>query len=294
MGQKMSDILEQLAGEHGLQAHVGTLRRYVLPCVGFDVLPEATSDSLGESRLGGSPDVPNGFVLPTAKGKPLDFLLQLKLDELPRHGLSERLPATGLLSFFYDLNEQPWGYDPKELDGFRVFHFPERATLERVEIGSEFAMSPSALRFWRAWSLPSYGSRVGDRLLEELRSAPHKDEEFDQLHELSHALFRSAAPNPDGPSHRIGGHSDNVQGDMQLEAQLVMNGLYCGDASGYNDPRRAKLESTCEEWQLLLQLDSDDDAGFMWGDCGMLYFWLRDQDLANGDFSRTWMSLQCC
>ena len=40
----------------------------------------------------------------------------------------------------------------------------------------------------------------------------------------------------------------NVQGDMQLEAQLVMNGLYCGDPSGYHDPRAAKLEKTCEEW----------------------------------------------
>jgi hypothetical protein len=35
-------------------------------------------------------------------------------------------------------------------------------------------------------------------------------------------------------AHRILGHSTNIQGDMQLEAQLVTNGLYCGDPSGYN------------------------------------------------------------
>lgn len=293
MGQEMADHLARLAVEHGLESHVDTLRRYLLPCVGFDVLPGGCKDAVGESRLGASPDVPNDFVLPTAKGKPLDFLLQLNLEELPRHGLSERLPATGVLSFFYDLNEQPWGFDPKELDGFRVFHFPDHSRLQRVEIESKFALSPGALRFWRAWSLPSYGSRAGDRLFEELGSGPEAEEEFDQLHDLSRALFRAEALEPDGPSHRIGGHSDNVQGDMQVEAQLVMNGLYCGDETGYNDPRSAELELTCEEWQLLLQLDSDDDAGFMWGDCGMLYFWLRNHDLANRTFSRTWMSLQC-
>jgi uncharacterized protein YwqG len=80
---------------------------------------------------------------------------------------------------------------------------------------------------------------------------------------------------------------------MQLEAQLVMNGLYCGDPSGYRDPRAAELERTCEQWSLLLQLDSDDDAGLMWGDLGMLYYWARSADVNQQDFSKTWMTLQC-
>lgn len=294
MGQEMADHLERLAIEHGLQAHIDTLRRYLLPCVGFDVAPSANNDAIGESRLGGVADVPDGFVIPSAKGRQLEFLLQLNLEGLPRHGLSERLPTSGLLSFFYDLKEQPWGFDPKELDGFRVFHFPDRTMLRPSEVRSEFSLASSALQFWRAWSLPSYSSRVGDRFQDELRSALDSDEEVDNLYSLSQALFRCEAPKPEGPSHRIGGYSHNIQGDMQLEAQLVMNGLYCGNATGYNDPRRADLEPSCEDWQLLLQLDSDDDAGFMWGDCGMLYFWLRHQDLANRDFARVWMSLQCC
>ena len=45
---------------------------------------------------------------------------------------------------------------------------------------------------------------------------------------------------------------------------------------------------------LLLQLDTDDDAGMTWGDCGMLYFWITKQDLEAGRFENTWMVLQCC
>ena len=289
----MADLLEQLVTQHGLDQKLDVLRRYVLPCVGFSLTPQRGSDTLGASRLGGSPDVPAGFELPTASRRPLEFLLQLKLDELPRHGLSERLPPDGLLSFFYDLREQPWGFDPKELDGFRVFYFRAADGLEPVSIESEYTLPERSLCFWRAWSLPAYGSRSGERLYEDLQITIQNEDEWNRLDSLSHALFRSEAPTRDGPAHRIGGHSENQQGDMQLEAQLVMNGLHCGNAKGYQDRRRRELESSCEEWQLLLQLDSDDDAEFMWGDCGMLYFWLREHDLQNQDFSRSWMGLQC-
>jgi uncharacterized protein YwqG len=80
---------------------------------------------------------------------------------------------------------------------------------------------------------------------------------------------------------------------MQLEAQLVSNGLYCGDPSGYNDPKAKELEAGADDWLLLLQLDSDDHADLMWGDVGMLYYWIRTDDLINRRFRRSWMTLQC-
>ena len=43
----------------------------------------------------------------------------------------------------------------------------------------------------------------------------------------------------------------------------------------------------------LAQIDSDDDAGWMWGDAGTLYFGTRNADLANSDLDRAWMVLQC-
>lgn len=80
---------------------------------------------------------------------------------------------------------------------------------------------------------------------------------------------------------------------MELECQLASNGLYVGNSSGYDDPRRPALEPGAVDWQLLLQIDSDDDVGMMWGDVGMLYFWVRKQDAERADFSNVWMVLQC-
>ena len=40
-------------------------------------------------------------------------------------------------------------------------------------------------------------------------------------------------------------------------------------------------------------LDSDEALGFMWGDLGMLYFWIREQDARRRAFDKTWFAVQC-
>jgi uncharacterized protein YwqG len=104
----------------------------------------------------------------------------------------------------------------------------------------------------------------------------------------------TAAAYGNAPRHQIGGFPSTVQGDeMEVECQLVSNGLYCGDSSGYENPRAAALRAGAADWRLLLQLDSDDDLGTMWGDLGTLYFWIREQDARAPRFESTWLVLQC-
>ena len=79
---------------------------------------------------------------------------------------------------------------------------------------------------------------------------------------------------------------------MELECELVSNGINCGRFLP-NDPRVERLSKTSAQWSLLLQVDSDDDAGMMWGDVGRLYFWIRKSDLEDANFSDVWMILQC-
>lgn len=80
--------------------------------------------------------------------------------------------------------------------------------------------------------------------------------------------------------HQIGGYPCPVQSDS-MEAQR------------HDIARRLGQPSDMADWRLLLQLDTDDDAGMMWGDVGSLYFWVREQDARAGDFSKIWMILQC-
>jgi uncharacterized protein YwqG len=80
---------------------------------------------------------------------------------------------------------------------------------------------------------------------------------------------------------------------MQLECQLANSGIYGGRPSDYQDPRVAALRAGAADWRLLLQVDSDDAAGMMWGDVGRIYYWIRAQDLAARRFDQAWLILQC-
>jgi uncharacterized protein YwqG len=46
------------------------------------------------------------------------------------------------------------------------------------------------------------------------------------------------------------------------------------------------------DWQLLLQVDSDEHAEMRWATAGMVYYWIKLADLRAGRFDETWLVLQ--
>ncbi len=54
-----------------------------------------------------------------------------------------------------------------------------------------------------------------------------------------------------------------------------------------------QLEGGAAEWMPLLNVDTDDEASWMWGDAGTLYYWIRRPDLLADRFDRVWMIFQC-
>src|SRR5262245_31854681 len=72
------------------------------------------TDAPSFSHFGGSPSLPAGLVWPERNGAPLNFMARLSLAELHRALPVEWLPPSGALLFFYDVEDQPWGFDPKD------------------------------------------------------------------------------------------------------------------------------------------------------------------------------------
>ena len=232
------------------------------------------------SKLGGSPSLPPGVEWPSWKGTPLAFLAQIDLSELPRPIPMDDWPSDGILYFFYHPEQETWGFDPDDRGSWRVLYSPSQASPPPRALGLDPAFPEHFLRLEPIRSLPAT-----ERL--DLPSEEISDEAFDCAEELKKAPF-------DGePQHQMGGYPNPVQSDsMELESQLASNGVYCG-GPGQDDPRVADLESGAGEWKLLLQIDTDEVADMMWGDSGMIYFWIRASDLKNKDFSNVWMILQC-
>jgi uncharacterized protein YwqG len=220
----------------------------------------------------------------SASEQPLAFLCQLSLRDLRAAARLPGWPAEGSLAFFYDPSQE-WGFDPLSRGHFRVLGISGHEELvprqPPADLSQDALFPERHFTFSPEWTLPSrvmFGDDCHTIFDDEYR------ELFEQLMPLS----------LDGqPVHRCGGHPQDIQGDMRLECQLVTNGIYCGGPSGYQDPRRQLLEPGAADWELLLQIDSDPDRlGWLWGDNGRVYFWVRRQDLSTFHFDNSWSIMQ--
>lgn len=276
---------KELLKRHSLERLEHILERYEMPAIAFE--PRDVPKLRSQSQLGGDPMLPPKYKWPESHGRHLDFVLQVDMSDTAPLDPGSVLPSSGLLTFFYDTEEQPWGFDPKELDGFRV-EFVTGPDLERTSAPGDCETLPQRfLDFRRVLTVPAIGSRAYDLFDKE---AQMSEDELNAYFSFSRE-YEEQYYSESKPRHHLLGFSANIQGDMQLEAQLVSHGLYCGDSSGYDDRRAADLKAGIDDWMLLLQLDSDEHM--MWGDVGMLYFWIRSEDLAARRFDKVWMALQC-
>lgn len=244
------------------------------------------SSGAGLSRIGGLPSLPDGMAWPEWKGKPLSFICQLNLAEIPEACDRQGLPKSGMLYFFYDQEQSTWGFDPKDQGSWRVLYVAappadDMARLAPPGLAKDAVFKEKRVSFSPVKTYPDWQD-------ERVSALELNDEQWDAYTDLCGKVF------DDGPQHHLLGYPSPVQGnDMDLECQLVSNGLYCGDETGYQAAKVKELESGRADWMLLFQLDTDDDTNMMWGDCGMIYFWIRKQDLQEGRFDKCWMILQC-
>jgi uncharacterized protein YwqG len=241
---------------------------------------EKDNIKLGKSKFGGQPDLPKDVDwFKESNGKSLSFIAQLNLSEIVNLEMAKSLPKKGVLYFFYSSEQEAWGYDYNDKDKFQVFFANELNNIETKQIPTdlnEFDIYKSCeLSFSNSYSLPSWEN---DFVSEKLNSQ-EKD---------IYSLLTYPETN-----HKIFGYSNNIQGEMELECQLVTNGINCGDSNGYKNPRAKELEKGKNEWKLLLQIDSDDKTGMMWGDSGRLYYWIKQKDLESLNFDKSWIVLQC-
>lgn len=235
------------------------------PFRSLETLPPAHSSLSGPALLA------PGESWPERHGRPLEFLARIDLSQVPASGVTR--PAGGLVEFFYDSENQPWGFEEADLGGARILHHLDPSNLQPTLKPGSGPHPPlrKPLQFASCEAF-SPSSDFEDRFLDFLQQSDEAThEKLDDLHET---LLENAPPE----THRVLSLPLLIQGDMDGELKLAsrLHGL---------------PEST--EWTLLLQLDSDDELGWCWGDAGFLYFWVPTADLAAGRFDRCWVVLQC-
>jgi len=257
------------------------------PCLRFRTQLILENDlRIGSSKLGGSPDLPTGIPWPTWHGRPLDFLLQLDLSEIPRNLKDDLLPGRGWLYFFYDIESNPWGFDVSDRGSSRVLFFEggRKALGRRARPDSADAKLESCnLSFFEGIYL-DWVSIEDEKMESDLHDLCQREDLRGALAEIS--------------GHQILGSTDGIQRsyeEMQRQSQFVSNGIYMGGGGGpvFDEIKAKQLEPGIRDWRLLLELGSDENAGLAWTDHGRLYFWIREEDLRNSDLYNVWVLFQC-
>lgn len=255
---------------------------------------QAESDiPLGASKFGGHPDLPAGVSwFRNEKGDiPLSFVAQINFAEAASCDSEHKLPGQGMLYFFYDCSPDgmPWGFDPEDGHGWKVYFYDgDSAALSRRETPADLEEDDNGILFGSArmsfeavMELPSTESDLTNGLVFP-EEAGLQDRYWDWLDESGAEV-----------SNKLLGHADPIQGGMELECEYVTHKIYCGNPDGYKTAKAMGLDKNAARWNLLLQVDSNEELGMMWGDLGRLYLWITDEDLAARKFENSWLILQC-
>ena len=86
------------------------------------------SSARTSSYLGGTPALPAGIAWPSKGGKPLTLLASLDLASLSQTLATPWLPTSGRLLFFYDIDNQPWGFDTDDRGRWAVILLGDEVT----------------------------------------------------------------------------------------------------------------------------------------------------------------------
>jgi hypothetical protein len=256
----VSDVHDELLSRHGLLALRHRLHASRRQCrVG-----EPCASDAARSYLGGLPRVDEDFRWPEFRGCPLELVASVQCAEIGTE------PHDGTLLFFrHDFHT---GFSADELGAARVILqrgdreiAPEQVPSPRrrgwLGTRARFRVYPRRpLTFRDGWSYP-----------EQLAFEPDQDELQEQYLEFLAAVQ---------PGIQHGGIASPANADD-------------GDVRGASARASAKLvgESRPEDWELLLQVHDTEDLHF--GDVGSVCWFALREDLARGDYSRTWAVLTC-
>jgi uncharacterized protein YwqG len=239
----------------------------------------------GVSKLGGQPDLPADVRWPQWKGLPQSFIAQIQLDEVRQYDTSNLLPNSGMLWFFYDARQETYGDNPADRGGWHVFFRDDdlsQLKLQRTPFPTTLAESGRFKACSVNFSNEVTISQQPQLEIPGLAWTDADQEAYDKaLETLITAADRAA------PHHRLLGIPDTIQDDMRQQCQLISNGV-----TDTNDPRANELSKGALDWQLLLQIDSDEPAGMHWASAGMIYYWIKRADLQGHRFDHTWLVLQ--
>lgn len=259
----------------GLGHYCAQAEALLQPALTLQTLP-TPDDALpvGASKMGGVPDLPHGTPWPCVEGeaRPLHFLAQINFAETTAVWPHSALPKSGLLSVLYDAYETP----DRGLEGFKILYNANTDNVKR------YALPEPLQTLMKRKHIPGQFNSCAVQMTKTVPVGPLKrlevaDEHFETLMELAQ-------------EEEFGAHQMLGQPDYFYDGSLLD---LAAATSGVNETEETNAPAESQGWLLLMQIDTDDNPGWGWGDGGKLYFHIHERDLAEHNFSNVLMEAQC-
>jgi uncharacterized protein YwqG len=305
-----SDYLDRVFRDAGLDAEREKLRPFDRNCIVM-MAGERTDDvPVGASKLGGDPDLPEDAEWPLGgDGAPLTLVAQVDLAGTHPFDLAGEMPDSGFLWVFYDVRDQPWGFEPEHQYEHRVIYadcgaddlrrrvHPVDDRVLKYEMMATGDMVQRPLRFASRTELPGIlptdtvdggGTEALNELLWDWGEGPSVSPDY-------FPVWHSNSEDGQGAPHKLLGYSNLEQENLDRTCAVIAQGLR-PDAemtpeNGFTPDTVAEIRGDAPHWCQLFQFHSQ--GPMYWGAEGAVYVWIRDTDLADRRFDRTQLHLQC-
>ena len=286
---------EELIDEYELGSIKAILKKIAKESISLEKAGKETYAHTGNSRVSGEPDLPPGVSWPQAKdGLPMTFLAQLNLKDVPADRKHLPLPQEGVLYFFIA------DFDSAINIEHRVIYVEDTQKLVRtpapgitsLEKGQDFnPNAPYTLALDAGFSVSVI---YADEIYESADETGFDiDEDIDLFSDFVCDLSSSNSLG------NMFGYPREQHADSEIVAALM---LLTGKEYNYKADEGVQqianeigsMEKAQEEVAdivTLLELDSDNEAGFCWGDAGYIHFFMRKEDVLNKNFDKTYLSL---
>jgi hypothetical protein len=280
MDKRVADAIWMAAREHGTsETVVEAVVKGLLPSIRLVAQhPEVGEEvRVGGCRIGGAPDLPQGTAWPrlcadarriaepgAPSGAPLSFLLQVNLAEAAFADREQLLPESGMLYFFFHLDEDGAEDVPAVLysQGIELRPTTVPPDLPTDQVYRSFNLVPQL-----EWTVPSPDDLGADDV-----------ELWDSLEDRVAASQGYDSPTTYGPGwaiQRLLGHAQFIQG------------------SGVGNGERLLLQVSSDAG---LSKDGYPESGIgaTWHDAGRIYYLISEESLKSYRFSETYVHVECC
>jgi uncharacterized protein YwqG len=241
------------------------------------ITAKKNTTNIHQSKFAGNPYLPKSVEHPKDKnGKPMKLLAQLNFEEIPKLGY---LPEKGILQFFIAAEDDVMGInfdDMTDQSNFRILY--------HSEIISDNELLVTDFSYMNKLDTEYFPIQYELSLSFNIEHEPVSAEDY-RINELL------------GDSVDL---SQKVKTDLDQELWELYSDSFLGDGhkmGGYpfftqSDPRDYEPR-LLEHEILLLQIDTDDEIGIMWGDGGIANFFIRKEDLNRLNFSNVIYNWDC-